>query len=241
MKRTPVIGLVDDETCVLRALARLLSAEGFEVRTYDSARRFLECAAEEPLDCLVLDVTMPGMSGLELQEQLIQSGIRLPVVFLTGRGDIPMSVRAMKAGAVNFLTKPVNDADLLSAVRSGLALAARERAEEGDRAHLRVRLDRLTPREREVFRHVIAGLLNKQIAAMLGTSEQTIKVHRMRLTMKMGLFSVADLVRAAQRLGVMPAEGWRLNEGCMPPSGAVCDHEPGDKQRPGQGHRGDRR
>lgn len=213
MTGRPVIGLVDDESGMRRALGRLFGAEGFEVRAYDTAVQFLERMEEEAVDCVVLDVSMPGMSGLELQEQLIQRGLQLPVIFLTGRGDIPMSVRAIKAGAVNFLTKPVNDAELLSAVRSGLELAARQRDQEAEVARLRERLALLTPREMEVFRQVIAGRLNKQIAAALGTSEQTIKVHRMRVTSKMGLASVADLVRAAQRLGVEPAEGGLLNEG----------------------------
>ena len=205
MTVSATIGLVDDEPGMLRALRRLLRAEGFEVRTFTSADDFLQHGASQPLDCLVLDVAMPGRCGLDLQEHLRRSGARLPIVFLTGQGDIPMSVRAIKAGAVNFLTKPVNDTQLLEAVRAAVAEAARSRSEDQELAGLRARLDQLTPRELEVLRHVIAGQLNKQIAAQLGTGEQTIKVHRMRITEKMGMPSVAELVRAAARLGIDPA------------------------------------
>jgi FixJ family two-component response regulator len=206
MKSAVTIGLVDDEPGMLKALQRLLNAEGFHVRTFASAGEFLARFPSERVDCLVLDVTMPGLSGLELQEQLNRAGARLPIVFLTGQGDIPMSVRAIKAGAVNFLTKPVDDAELLAAVRVALAEAARQQAEQAALAAERSRLESLTPRELEVLRHVIAGKLNKQIAADLGTSEQTIKVHRMRITEKMGLPSVAELVRAAGRLNLTPAD-----------------------------------
>ncbi|MHB1308170.1 MAG: response regulator transcription factor [Limisphaerales bacterium] len=205
MTTPALIGLVDDEPGMRKALGRLLAAEGFAVRSYESATQFLERFAEDPVDCLVLDVSMPGLNGLDLQARLKQLGSRLPIVFLTGQGDIPMSVRAIKAGAVNFLTKPVHDADLLAAIRLALAESARQRAEAEAWSTLRARLERLIPRELEVLRHVIAGKLNKQIAADLGTGEQTIKVHRMRITEKMGLPSVAELVRAAERLGVKPA------------------------------------
>jgi len=205
MSDSTTIGLVDDELGMLKALKRLLNAEGFHVRTFASANEFLERSDSEHVDCLVLDVTMPGLSGLELQEHLNRAGPRLPIVFLTGQGDIPMSVRAMKAGAVNFLTKPVDEAELLAAVRAALAQAARQQTERTALASERSRLETLTPRELEVLGHVIAGKLNKQIAADLGTSEQTIKVHRMRITAKMEMASVAELVRAAERLGVRSA------------------------------------
>jgi len=191
---------------MLRALQRLLTLEGFQVRTFTSAEAFLFGPPEERVDCLVLDVSMPGLSGLELQARLKDAGRNLPIVFLTGQGDIPMSVRAIQAGAINFLTKPVNDADLLHAVHFALAEAERLQAAESELVGLRKRLARLTPRELEVLRHVIAGKLNKQIAASLGTGEQTIKVHRMRVTEKMGMASVAELVRAASRLNLPPAE-----------------------------------
>lgn len=205
MSPSPTIGLVDDEPGMLKALRRLLMAEGYGVRTFASADEFLTRAAAEPVDCLVLDVSMPGRTGLDLQAQLNRAGTRLPIVFLTGRGDIPMSVRAIQAGAINFLTKPVNDADLLASVRAALAQARQLQDADRELAGLRQRLGTLTAREVEVLRHVITGKLNKQIAADLGTSEQTIKVHRMRVTAKLGLASVAELVRAAEKLGVEPA------------------------------------
>jgi FixJ family two-component response regulator len=206
MSQIPIIGLVDDEPGMLKALRRLLTAEGFHVRAFASAAEFVRGEDRAQVDCLVLDVSMPGLTGLELQEHLNREDARLPVVFLTGQGDIPMSVRAIKAGAVNFLTKPVTDTDLLAAVHAALAEARRLQDERRALAGLRQRLATLTPREREVLRHVITGKLNKQIAADLGTSEQTIKIHRMRLTAKLGLTSVAELVRAMERLGVEPAE-----------------------------------
>ena len=175
MVTTATIGLVDDDPGIRQALECLLRAEGFAVRTFTSAEDFLKRGADEPVDCLVLDVVMPGRSGLDLQEHLQRSHARLPIVFLTGRGDIPMTVRAVKAGAVDFLTKPVEDAQLLHAVRRALAEAERQRSEDRTLAELRSRLDLLSPREREVLRHVIAGKPNKKIAAELGTSEQTIK------------------------------------------------------------------
>lgn len=205
MNRHPVIGLVDDEPGLRKALARLLVAEGFDVRLFASAEEFLREGSVGTVDCLVLDVSMPGLSGLDLQERLGREGVRLPIVFLTGRGDIPMSVRAIKAGAVNFLTKPVLDADLLAAVRAAMAEARRVQREDRDRVELRSRWASLTPREAEVLRHVIAGKPNKRIAAELGTGEQTIKVHRMRITEKLGVSSVAELVRAAGRMGIEPA------------------------------------
>lgn len=194
--------LVDDEPGMLRALTRLLQAEGFAVRSFGSAEAFLEAPRMTGAWCLILDIAMSGMSGLELQSRLHSEGIRAPVVFLTGHGDIPMSVRAIKSGAVDFLTKPVHDEDLLGAVRAALEQAGRLAAEEEQERGLRTRLQKLTPREYEVMQHVITGLLNKQIAQKLGTSEQTIKVHRMRLMEKLGLTSVVELVHAAARLGV---------------------------------------
>lgn len=196
--------LVDDEPGMLKALARLLSAEGFAVKTFSNAEEFLATGPTDLSSCLVLDVAMPGLDGLELQRQLISIGSPIPVIFLTGHGDIPMSVRAMKSGAVDFLIKPVRDEDLLAAIRTALQIA-RERARENAHTNgLRARLARLTPREREVLSHVITGRLNKQIAAELGTCEQTIKIHRMRVMEKMAVKSVAELVRIADSLGVKP-------------------------------------
>jgi FixJ family two-component response regulator len=186
---------------MLKALTRLLRAEGFSVRGFTSAKSFLESYRAEELSCLVLDVAMPELNGLEFQQQLADAGILLPIVFLTGRGDIPMTVQAVKAGAVDFLTKPVNDETLLRAVRAALKRAAEQRELIAEMALLRQRHSLLTPREREVMEHVVAGKLNKQIAADLGTGEHTIKVHRARVMEKMQAESLADLVRIAERLG----------------------------------------
>jgi FixJ family two-component response regulator len=206
MSNYATIGLVDDEPGMLRALSRLLRMKGFAVRTFESPEIFLAALADAHLDCVVLDVAMPGLNGLDLQVRLKSLGARLPIIFLTGQGDIPMSVRAIKAGAVNFLTKPVEKEELLTAVRVALTEGERDRAENELLAGLRARMERLTPRELEVLRHVITGKLNKQMAADLGVGEMTIKIHRMRITEKMGLVSVAELVRAAQRLGIAPAD-----------------------------------
>jgi FixJ family two-component response regulator len=193
--------LVDDEPGMLKALTRLLQAEGFTVRAFTSAKAFLESYHPEPLGCLVLDVGMPELNGLELQKRLTQNGILLPIVFLTGRGDIPMSVQAVRAGALDFLTKPVKDVDLLRAVRAALQRSAEQRELIMETALVRQRYSGLTPREREVMAHVVAGELNKQVAGGLGISEHTVKVHRARVMEKMGVGSLPDLVRAAERLG----------------------------------------
>lgn len=202
---TAKVYLVDDDEEMLKALSRLLRTRGFTVEAYSSAKRFAAAYQPSPLCCLVLDVAMPEINGLELQERLSRSGVLLPIVFLTGHGDIPMSVRAIKAGAVDFLTKPVDHADLVRAVQAALARSAAQASEHEELAELSNRLATLTPREREVLEHVITGKLNKQIAADLGTTEQTVKVHRMRVTAKMGIASAVELARAAQRLGVNPA------------------------------------
>ena len=198
------IFLLDDEPGMLKALARLLKAEGFTVQAFTSAKTFLESYRPETLGCLVLDVAMPELNGLELQQHLTRSGFLLPIVFLTGHGDIPMSVQAIKAGAVDFLTKPVKDADLLRAVRAALQRAVEQRDLISEIALLRRRYASLTPRESEVMAHVVAGQLNKQVAGELGIGEHTIKIHRARVMEKMGVESLADLVRAAERLGQKP-------------------------------------
>jgi FixJ family two-component response regulator len=194
--------VLDDEPGMVKALTRLLRAEGFGVRGFTSAKAFLEAYRAEDLSCLVLDVAMPELNGLELQQRLTHDGILLPIVFLTGRGDIPMSVQAVKAGAVDFLTKPVTDVALLRAVRAALLRAAEQRDVTAEMAVLRQRFASLTPRERQVMAHVVAGQLNKQIAGDLGIGEQTIKVHRARVMDKMAVDSLADLVRAGERLGL---------------------------------------
>lgn len=204
--RAPTVYLVDDDAEMLKALSRLLRAKGFEVRAFGSAREFMASGRPDAPACLVLDVAMPGIDGLELQERLSGEGVTLPVIFLTGHGDIPMSVRAIKAGAVDFLTKPVDHAELTRAVSHALALSSAQKEKDTALAGLAQRYENLTPREREVFAHVITGKLNKQIAADLGASEQTVKVHRMRITAKLGVCSAVELAEAARKLGVQPAQ-----------------------------------
>lgn len=195
-----IVYLLDDEPEMVKALTRLLRAKKFEVRGFSSVRAFLDAYRPEPNACLVLDVSMPELDGLELQRRLTNQGIAIPVIFLTGHGDIPMTVRAMKAGAADFLAKPVDAAALIGAVRSALETAQARRQTIMEAAELANRLATLTPREREVMEHVVAGKLTKQIAAELGTGEQNIKLHRAHIMKKMGVQSLADLVRAVERL-----------------------------------------
>lgn len=202
--RTPtgIVYLLDDEPEMVKALTRLLRAKGFAVRGFTSVRAFLEGGPLQDTACLVLDVAMPELNGLELQQRLTHQGILIPVIFLTGHGDIPMSVRAMKAGALDFLTKPVEAAKLVKAVCSALQTAENQRQRNAETAAWAARLATLTSREREVMEHVVSGQLNKQIAAALGTGEQNIKLHRVHLMKKLGAGSLAELVRIADRLGV---------------------------------------
>jgi RNA polymerase sigma factor (sigma-70 family) len=173
--------------------------------TFQNAREFFAHDRTDRAACLVLDLAMPELDGLEVQQRLNHFGARLPIVFLTGHGDIPTSVRAIKAGAEDFLTKPVQAADLIKAVHAAIRRAQQQQAEDRETMVLRKRLDQLTPRQREVLEYVIAGKMNKNIAAELGTGEQNIKVHRRRVIRKMGVNSLAELVRCAERLGVKPA------------------------------------
>jgi FixJ family two-component response regulator len=196
--------VIDDDPGVLRALTRLLTAAGFQARAFPSPAAFLEQHDQAAPGCLVLDVALPGLDGLQLQQALAVSGYPRPIVFITGRGDVPTSVQAMKAGAVDFLTKPVNDEALVTAVRNAVELDRLARAAQAELTSLRLRLATLTPREREVLAHVVAGRLNKQIAADLGTVEKTIKVHRARVMEKMAAPSLAELVRIADRMGIGP-------------------------------------
>jgi len=196
----PTVFIVDDDPAVLKGLSRLLKSAGLGVKTFPSSQDFLNYFIPNTPGCLVLDVAMPGLNGLELQKTLATKGSAIPIIFLTGHGDIPMSVRAMKGGALDFLTKPVNDDDLLKAVHLALEKdrsALRARAEV---AEIQQRLATLTPREREVMEHVVSGQLNKQTAADLGTAEKTIKVHRARVMEKMKAHSVAELVRLAEKV-----------------------------------------
>jgi FixJ family two-component response regulator len=194
------IYIVDDEPGMRKALCRLLRAEGFDARAFASPREFLDGYDAETTACLLLDVAIPELDGLEFQQLLAQRGLQIPIVFLTAHGDIPMSVRAVKAGASDFLTKPVNDADLLRAVRTALKTAAKHAAEQSAHRDLTKRHATLTPREKEVMSLVVKGMLNKQIAAEFGTGEQNIKIHRSRVMGKMGVMSLADLVRVTERL-----------------------------------------
>ena len=204
---TPVretVFIVDDDASVREALANLMRSVGLHAQLFASAQEFLKTPQPDSPACLILDVRMPGLGGLDCQRQLADSGCHIPIIFMTGHGDIPMSVRAMKAGAVDFLTKPFRDQDLLDVVQQAIDRDRLRRAEERDLTDLRDRLIGLTPRERDVMAWVVSGRLNKQIAGELGTSEITVKVHRGHVMRKMQADSVADLVRMAGRLGVTP-------------------------------------
>jgi FixJ family two-component response regulator len=195
----PVVFLLDDEEAVVVALARLLRASGFEVRSWTSASEFLEAHDAETPGCLVTDVRMPGMSGLELQRALFERGIDRAIVFITGQGDIPTTVQAMRAGAVTFLSKPLQRAELVAAVREAIHRDAEGRAQHRERQDLARRLASLTPRERQVLELVATGMLNKQIAAELGAAEKTIKVHRGRIMEKMQVRTATALVGLLSR------------------------------------------
>jgi FixJ family two-component response regulator len=199
---TPTVFVVDDYAPVRSSISRLLRAAGFVVAAFASADAFLAQYDPSVFGCLVLDLAMPALNGLELQRILAEAGSLLPIIFLTGQGDIPKSVQAMKQGASDFLAKPVNDEDLLAAVRVAIEKGSVLRKEQAQLSEIRTRLATLTPREREVLEYVVAGKLNKQIAGDLGTVEQTIKVHRAHLMQKMRVHSVAELVRLTERCGI---------------------------------------
>ena len=198
----PVVYVVDDDPSVREALERLLRSADYGAKTFASASEFLDFSGPDAPGCLVLDIRMPELSGLELQDRLAEKGVSLPIVFLTGYGTVPESVKALKAGAVDFLQKPFEDGELLDAVSRGIKKHRRLRQEQNEMNALHTRLDTLTPREREVFALVVSGMLNKQIALALGTVEKTIKVHRARVREKIGAQSLADLVRFAEKLGI---------------------------------------
>jgi FixJ family two-component response regulator len=190
-----IVFLIDDDPAILKALGRLLRAAGYQTKAYQSAEAFLKEHDASSPGCAVLDHAMPGLSGLDLQEALARQGIHRPVIFLTGQGTIPESVKAMRAGAVDYLTKPVDNVELLSAIRLAEERDKTRRAAEARNAIVRQRLAKLTRRERETLKLVTEGLLNKQIAGVMGVTEKTIKVHRMRVFKKMGARSLAELVR----------------------------------------------
>lgn len=199
-----IVFVVDDDASVLRAIKRLISSVGLSVEGFGSAQEFLAATTEIPNvpSCLVVDIRLPGISGLDFQRQLTELNIHIPIVFVTAHGDIPMTVRAMKAGAVEFLTKPFRDQDLLDAIQLALSKDRSRREHEAELSVLRERFASLTPREREVVRMVVSGMLNKQIAAEVGSTENTVKVHRSRAMEKMRAESLADLVKMIERLKV---------------------------------------
>jgi len=198
----PLVYVVDDDPSVLRSVERLLRSVGYDLETFTSAQEFLDFQHPDTPSCLILDVKMPGLSGLELQERLTDKGISLPIIFITGHGTVPASVKAMKAGAVDFLLKPFSPTDLLETIAKALEKDRQAKQYERELKQLRERSKTLTPREYEVFGLVVSGMLNKQIAFDLGTTEKTIKVHRARIIEKMGAKSLADLVRFAEKLGI---------------------------------------
>jgi FixJ family two-component response regulator len=205
MKPHPIVFIVDDNDAVRKSLVRLLTSAGFQTESFASAEEFLERWLQEPAPgCVLLDILMPGLNGLQLQQKLQTSAHGIPIIFITGHGDIPLSVKAMKSGAVDFFPKPFNDEDLLRAVNEAIQRDHLERIERAERETVARRFETLTPREREVMALVVQGLMNKQIAFELGASEKTIKIHRGRVMEKMNVRSVADLVRAAERIGIRP-------------------------------------
>jgi FixJ family two-component response regulator len=201
-KTTPVVFVVDDDESLRESLGSLFRSVGLRVELFGTAPEFLRTTLPDVPSCLVLDVRLPGLSGLDFQSELVRANVRIPIIFMTGHGDIPMSVKAMKAGAVEFLTKPFRDQDMLDAVQLALAKDGVRRENEQAIVDLRSRFAGLTEREKEVMALVTAGLMNKQIAARIGLSEITVKVHRGNVTRKMGARSLAELVRMAESLGI---------------------------------------
>lgn len=203
--QTPTVFVVDDDLSVREALSSLIRSVALNVETFASAREFLQHPPPSGPTCLILDVRMPGLGGLDLQHELAKTGIQVPIIFLTGHGDIPMAVRAMKAGAIEFLSKPVRDEDLLDAIRQALAQDAVSRKERARVEEIRERYNTLTPREREVMARIVKGALNKQVAIELGIAEITIKVHRHNIMRKMQARSLVELSKMFDRLD-LPAE-----------------------------------
>jgi RNA polymerase sigma factor (sigma-70 family) len=202
---TGLIYIVDDDASVRKALRRLARSAGYDAKAYSSAEEFLSCRLAPVPCCLVLDVRLPGLDGMELQQWVAEKEDPLPIVFISGHGDIPMSVKAMKRGAVDFLPKPFSDDDLLRSVESALARSARALESRSRRRRIKALLETLTPREQEILRWVITGMLNRQIARELGIAEKTVKVHRGRVMEKMQVDSVAELVRLAEEVSIKPS------------------------------------
>jgi FixJ family two-component response regulator len=202
----PTIFVIDDDASIRKSLSRLLRSVGQTTETFASAEEFLGREHFDGIGCLILDVQMPGLSGMDLQAELNKADYHLPIIFITGHGDIPMSVEAMRKGAVDFLTKPFDDEELLQAVEKAIEKGRQTRAEYDEILDIRRRIQLLTPREHEVLRQVIIGLLNKQIAWNLDIAEKTVKIHRGRIMEKLRVQSVADLVRLAEKAGVKPAD-----------------------------------
>jgi len=203
MTETPdIVFIVDDDASVREALGRLVRSAGLRVEAFASAEEFLNRARTDSPSCLVLDVQLPDLSGLDLQRRMVDANNEMPIVFITGHGDIPTTVRAMKAGAIEFLTKPLVEGDVLESIRQAIARDRVVRHHNAETAYLRARRASLTPREEEIMEWVVSGLLNKQIAGELGISEETVKVHRGHVMRKMGADSLADLVRMSERLGM---------------------------------------
>ena len=198
--------VIDDDASMRRALSYLMVAAGYKVETYPSAEAFLAREIYDGAGCIILDVRMPGLSGMELQERLIRSTCSMPIIFLTGHGEVAMGVQAMKKGAADFLTKPCDDEQLLAAVRNAFENTLHARAHFEEAKEIRRRIELLTPRENEILRYVIAGMLNKQIAAKLGIAEITVKIHRGRIMEKLSAESIADLVRLAEKAGIEPSK-----------------------------------
>jgi len=203
----PTVFIIDDDASIRKSLSRLLRSAGYTAETFASAEEFLGREHFNGIGCLLLDVQMPGLSGMDLQKELHKADYHMPIIFITGHGDIPMSVEAMKKGAVDFLIKPFDDRKLLQAVESAIERNRQTRAEYDETLDIRKRIELLTPRENEILRYVITGMLNKQIALKLDIAEKTIKIHRGRIMEKLRVHSVADLVRLAEKAGITPLRG----------------------------------